>query len=143
MTIEPGLERNARPVRVIGVEQPGGDTEYGVKVNLDKQAWKDDQAELSLSYIASAHLGDAYEYGFTFGPLLTVTLAAPTPLLDAVHTWVTPVQRLMELASGKGESITYLQALGKNAAGEATPVVEVIEVDTTTVEPAAETEPQA
>lgn len=84
-----------------------------MKVNLDKQAWKDDQAELSLSYIARAHLGDAYEYGFTFGPLLTVTLAAPTPLLDAVHTWVTPVQRLMELASGKGESITFLQAIGK------------------------------
>lgn len=106
------------PVRSVTMpQQPGGDTEYGVKVNLDKQAWKDDQAELSLSYIASAHLGDAYEYGFTFGPLLTVTLAAPTPLLDAVHTWVTPVQRLMELASGKGESITFLQAIGKNGVG--------------------------
>lgn len=99
-------------------QQPSGDTEYGVKVNLDKQVWSDGEAELSLSYSASAHLGDAYEYGFTFGPLLNVTLNTPTPLLEAVHTWVTPMQRLMDLASGKGETITFLQAIGKNGVGD-------------------------
>lgn len=101
-------------------QHQSGDTEYTVKVNVDGQEWADDDAELSLNYVGSAHLGDAYEYGFAFGPVVEVDLTTPVPLLDAVRTWVTPLQRLMELASGKGESITYLQALGKNAAGEAT-----------------------
>lgn len=99
-------------------QRHSGDIEYTVKVNIEGQEWTDDDAELSLTYVGSAHLGDAYEYGFAFGPVVEVDLTTPVPLLEAVRTWVTPLQRVMELASGRGESITYLQALGRNAAGK-------------------------
>lgn len=94
------------------------DTEYKVQRNTDPQSWADEDATLSLSYVASAHLGDPFEYGFAFGPILAVDLAQAVPLLDAVGTWATPLLRVLELASGRGETITYLQAAGRNETGD-------------------------
>lgn len=86
---------------------------YEVQRSGAELAWSDDAATLTLSYQASAHLGDPFEYGFTFSPILELSLLTPVPLQNAIRTYVDPLQHALQLASGRRESLTYLEALGK------------------------------
>ncbi|MDW3851005.1 hypothetical protein NMK34_30810 [Micromonospora sp. BRA006-A] len=73
-----------------------------------EQSWSDSEAELKLSYDASLSIGDAYFYRMSFSPTLWIKLADRISLDECLKAWVEPIKRLVSLASGRSEQLTFL-----------------------------------
>lgn len=60
------------------------------------------------SYYGSFRSFDPYAFSMGFSPVLGCELAAAVPLRQLVDEWIDPVRRVVSIATGRSEEITYL-----------------------------------
>jgi ApeA N-terminal domain 1 len=71
------------------------------------QEWADDDA-VRLEFDGSMSIGDPYSFHMGFSPVAVLSAAAPLPLDEWLTRWVTPLRRLVALATGRQQDVTYL-----------------------------------
>ncbi|WP_169734294.1 ApeA N-terminal domain 1-containing protein [Hamadaea tsunoensis] len=82
---------------------------WTVEGNPDSsQEWDDETAKFRLEYDGSATIGDPYRHRMAFSPVAVVELASPATFDECIRDWVTPLHRVISLASGHSERLTYL-----------------------------------
>lgn len=74
------------------------------------QEWKDAGASISLTYHGSFRSFDAYAFSMSFSPVLSCELAEALSLRQMLDDWIHPLRRLVSIATGRAEGITYLTA---------------------------------
>ncbi|MFG1995317.1 hypothetical protein ACGFJ7_35610 [Actinoplanes sp. NPDC048988] len=81
---------------------------WQVEPNPDStQTWADDHAELTLDW-ASAVAQELAFFRMAFSPVAIVTLDEPLDVDDCLTMWIEPLRRIISLATGRVEDITYL-----------------------------------
>jgi hypothetical protein len=70
--------------------------------------WASDGDALDGHYRGSARVTDAYAFSIRHGPVMTASPKAPQPLRQLLDDWVTPVQAIASIATGKSQPLTYL-----------------------------------
>jgi hypothetical protein len=72
------------------------------------QRWSDDEAEVSLRFIGTWLGPDPYTFKLEFSPIVGVAQGEPVPLDTWRDLWIEPLRRLVSLATGRRERVTYL-----------------------------------
>jgi hypothetical protein len=72
------------------------------------QDWSDEEATVSFSFDASTSPLNGYAFHMAFSPVLEVKSASPMPFGQWIDDWVSPLRRIVCLATGRQERITYL-----------------------------------
>ncbi len=72
------------------------------------QEWTEGGTTLRLEYDGSARIGDPYSYRLAFSPVVLVQLDRYRSLTQWLDEWIDPITRLVALATGRREEITYL-----------------------------------
>lgn len=95
--------------------EPGGkylDVTWTVEGQPDStQEWSDADATLSWEFVGGATIGDPYYYRLHFSPMSRVTTQSPISFDEILEKWVTPIQRIVSLATGRAEKVTALTML--------------------------------
>lgn len=73
-----------------------------------RQEWKDDAATIGLTYYGSFRSFDPYNFSMGFSPVAFGRLDQPLSLRDLLDEWIQPLRRLVSIATGRAEEITYL-----------------------------------
>ncbi|MFD1826781.1 MULTISPECIES: hypothetical protein [Mumia] len=73
-----------------------------------RQEWNDTDATVGLTYFGSFRSFDPYTFGMGFSPVAWCRLEQPVPLRQLLDDWVTPLRRVVSIATGRAEEITYL-----------------------------------
>ena len=85
--------------------------------NLDLEAtceWEADGITLSVGYDGQMRAADAYEFRLTFSPVAIVSLSKSVPL--RVDDIVEPLHRIISLATGTSQDLTYVSVELRRAA---------------------------
>lgn len=90
--------------------------------------WEDDSATLSVGYNGLVRAADGYEFQLRFSPTATVRLPRPATLRSLVDDWVQPIRRMVSIATGKPETLTYLAVRPAGSNGSRTPWSQVFGV---------------
>lgn len=101
-----------RPIRSVNFPHPEA-TERSWGATYDKEstlAWNDRSGKLVVGYNCKASAGDLYRFRLQFSPVATVSLAEPASLRDIIDDWVQPLRRIISIATGQPETLTYLVA---------------------------------
>ncbi|WP_154606655.1 hypothetical protein [Rhodococcus sp. AQ5-07] len=72
------------------------------------QIWNDDGAEVTHEYNISYTAFDPYFFRVGFTPVVRIEVGQALTLRDWIDHWITPVQRITSVATGREERITYL-----------------------------------
>lgn len=72
------------------------------------QTWTDDGATLRLEYDGSARTFDPYFYSLAFSPVAHIQQQQPVSLRSWVDDWVEPLRRIVSLATGRRQDLTFL-----------------------------------
>lgn len=100
----------ARPIKSVNFPHPDA-TDRSWGATYDKEStltWDDDSAKLVVGYDGKASAGDAYRFRLQFSPAATVSLSEPASLREIVDDWVQPLRKIVSIATGKPETLTYL-----------------------------------
>lgn len=73
-----------------------------------KQEWNDAGATLGLTYFGSFRSFDPYAFSMGFSPVAWGRLDAPVPFGQLLDEWINPLRRVVSIATGRAEEITYL-----------------------------------
>lgn len=73
-----------------------------------KQEWTDAGASLGLTYYGSIRSFDPYAFGMGFSPVAWGNLDEPVPFGQLLSEWIYPLRRVVSIATGRPEEITYL-----------------------------------
>lgn len=73
-----------------------------------RQEWNDDTATVGLTYYGSFRSFDPYNFSMGFSPVAWGRLEQPLALRDLLDKWVQPLRRIVSIATGRSEEITYL-----------------------------------
>ena len=73
-----------------------------------RQEWSDADATVGLTYYGSFRSFDPYTFSMGFSPVAWCKLDEPVPLRQLLDDWVTPLRRVVSIATGRPEEITYL-----------------------------------
>lgn len=110
-----GLEAVAGFAPIKATRRPKPDDEdkfWGAKVNDEaNRTWQSDNASLTFAYEGSFRYLDAYEFRMGFGPVLTLRSNSPLTIFEWWTRWVTPMRRIITVATGAPRDVTYLLAL--------------------------------
>lgn len=73
-----------------------------------RQEWSDAGAAVGLTYYGSFRSFDPYTFSMGFSPVAWCKLDEPVPLSQALDDWIQPLRRVVSIATGRREDITYL-----------------------------------
>jgi hypothetical protein len=73
-----------------------------------KQEWNDAGATLGLTYYGSFRSFDPYAFSMGFSPVAWGKLDEPVPMSQLLDEWIYPLRRVVSIATGRPEEITYL-----------------------------------
>jgi hypothetical protein len=73
-----------------------------------RQEWNDPLATVGLTYYGSFRSFDPYTFSMGFSPVAGVRLDQPASLSDLLGSWIQPLRRVVSIATGRPEEITYL-----------------------------------
>lgn len=73
-----------------------------------RQEWKDDAATVGLTYYGSFRSFDPYNFSMGFSPVAFGRFDQPLSLRDFLDRWIQPLRRVVSIATGRAEEITYL-----------------------------------
>jgi hypothetical protein len=76
-------------------------------VSDSAQTWEDETARLTLSYNGTFHSFDPYAFRMGFSPVLRGELATAIPLSELLKEWISPIRRVVSIATGRAEDLTY------------------------------------
>lgn len=71
------------------------------------QTWKDKTAKLTLSYNGTFRSFDPYAFRMGFSPVLRGELTTAVPLRELLDDWINPIRRVVSIATGRAEDLTY------------------------------------
>lgn len=71
------------------------------------QTWEDKSAKLTLSYNGTFRSFDPYAFRMGFSPVLRGELATAVPLRELLDDWINPIRRVVSIATGRAEELTY------------------------------------
>lgn len=78
------------------------------------QTWSDGEAKLTFEFYTSSSVFDQYHFRVGFTPIVRIEVAEPLTLHEWVDRWVDPLKRIVSVATGREESITYLAVQHNN-----------------------------
>lgn len=73
-----------------------------------RQEWNDTDATVGMTYFGSFRSFDPYTFSMGFSPVAWCKLDQPVPLGKLLDDWVSPLRRVVSIATGRAEEITYL-----------------------------------
>jgi hypothetical protein len=73
-----------------------------------KQEWVDPGATVGLTYYGSFRSFDPYAFSMGFSPVAFGRLEQPVPMSQLLDEWIYPLRRVVSIATGRPEEITYL-----------------------------------
>lgn len=73
-----------------------------------KQEWTGTGATVGLTYYGSFRSFDPYAFSMGFSPVAFGKLDAPVPMSQLLDEWIYPLRRVVSIATGRPEEITYL-----------------------------------
>lgn len=95
------------PIKQTTFPQNGKGT-WSAELNPDScQEWKDSGGSLKLSFHGSFRTFDSHAFSMGFSPVVSAELAKPIRLRQLVDDWVTPIRRVVSIATGRAEELTY------------------------------------
>lgn len=71
------------------------------------QTWEDETARITLSYNGTFRSFDPYAFRMGFSPVLRGELATAVPLRELLDDWINPIRRVVSIATGRAEELTY------------------------------------
>ncbi|MEV4481712.1 hypothetical protein [Micromonospora coxensis] len=81
---------------------------WQVEPNPDStQTWTDEHATVTISWPSTIAQEIAF-FRMAFSPLLTIELTQPLDFDDCLEQWIEPLRRIISLATGRTEDITFL-----------------------------------
>lgn len=89
--------------------------EWTVSGNPDStQKWSDGDVTMLLEYVASIRSGDPYAFMFAASPVMRIESREGLTVDDWVHRWVDPLRRIVSIATGDSQPLTYIAVEGKD-----------------------------
>jgi hypothetical protein len=82
-----------------------------------KQEWDDAGVALGLTYYGSFRSFDPYAFSMGFSPVAFGKLEEPVSMSHLLDEWVYPLRRVVSVATGRPEEITYLAVYPVTADG--------------------------
>ncbi|MFC9250059.1 ApeA N-terminal domain 1-containing protein [Amycolatopsis thailandensis] len=99
----------AAPIKSTNFPTKGVTGNWSAELHSDSgQEWSDTGATMKLAYHGSFRLFDPYAFSMSFSPVLSCELAEAVPLRQLLDEWVTPLRRVISIATGRPEEITFL-----------------------------------
>jgi hypothetical protein len=74
------------------------------------QVWADEDIEFRLGYKMSARIMDPYSYRIGFSPVVDIEASRAFDLRQWVDEWVVPTRRIISIATGAAQDLTFLSA---------------------------------
>ncbi|WUR81366.1 hypothetical protein OG967_22445 [Streptomyces phaeochromogenes] len=89
---------------------PGGEEDrWAATVNASAAGkWSTEGAELTVSYYHRMRAMDPCEFNLAFSPVATVTLTEARPLAIALNQYIEPLRKIISIATGKPQDLSYL-----------------------------------
>ncbi|MFD4231406.1 hypothetical protein [Streptomyces sp. NPDC058545] len=109
-----GLDSILGTAPIKSVQTPGmhPDNPKGLwSANLDLEAggeWAEEGVALSVGYDGRMRAMDAYEFRLAFSPVATFTMGQSVPLRTVMDDFVEPLRRIVSIATGKSQALTYV-----------------------------------
>lgn len=110
-----------KPIRTGLLPHPKA-AEWTWSATYDKDsslAWDDDYAKLKVEYRNQANNDAGYQLNVRFSPTADIMLLAPQPLRTFLQDWVQPLRKVLSIATGQPETVTYLAVGGSEDRGHA------------------------
>lgn len=97
------------PIKRTTLPDKGAPRTWSAELASDfKQEWADGDATVGLTYYGSFRSFDPYTFSMGFSPVAWGTLEEPVPLRQLLDEWINPLRRVVSIATGRPEEITYL-----------------------------------
>ncbi|WP_439660594.1 hypothetical protein ACSHWB_03215 [Lentzea sp. HUAS TT2] len=97
------------PIKSTTFPEKGASGVWSAELHSDStQEWSGAGATMKLSYYGSFRSFDPYVFSMSFSPVLNCELAKALPLRQLLDEWITPLRRVVSIATGRPEEITYL-----------------------------------
>ncbi|MFJ4787584.1 hypothetical protein [Streptomyces sp. NPDC088794] len=89
---------------------PGGEEgRWAATVNESAVGkWSTDDAQLTVSYHQLMRALDPFEFNLAFSPVAKVTLTQPKSFENVVDQYVEPLRKILSIATGKSQELSYL-----------------------------------
>jgi hypothetical protein len=71
------------------------------------QVWVDEGMSLTFSFEGSFGIANPFAYEISFSPLVRLVASSPLSIDEWVENWIEPIRRIVCLATGRRERITY------------------------------------
>lgn len=99
---------------------PGGeDGRWAATVNASAAGtWSTEGAELTVSYYQRMRAMDPCEFNLAFSPVATVTLTEAKPLAIVLDQYIEPLRKILSIATGKPQDLSYLRVELEGREGE-------------------------
>ncbi len=72
------------------------------------QTWTHEDASLTLDFWGSFRTFDPYSFRMGFSPVLHAEFGEALPFLQLLDDWVQPIRKVVSIATGRPEPLTYL-----------------------------------
>lgn len=83
--------------------------DWTVSGNPDSsQKWSDDDVTVRLEYDAGIGIGNAYAFRFVVSPVVRIESREALTVRDWVDRWIVPLRRIVSIATGDAQPLTYL-----------------------------------
>lgn len=83
--------------------------DWAVSGNPDSsQKWSDEDVTVRLEYDASIAIGNAYAFRFVVSPVVRIESREAWTVREWVDRWIDPLRRIVSIATGDAQSLTYL-----------------------------------
>lgn len=97
------------PIKSTTFPEKGAAGTWAAELASDfKQEWTDPGATVGLTYYGSFRSFDPYAFSMGFSPVAWGTLEEPVPLSQLLDEWIYPLRRVVSIATGRPEDISYL-----------------------------------
>lgn len=109
----------ARPIGEVSFPTNGkSDAPFTMKRNKDAAlAWQGDQGDLRFEYTGRTNIGDGFQYKFDFVPVMSLELYESEPFEEFRDHWLIPMTKIIQVATGQSEKVTWLQVGGEDERG--------------------------
>lgn len=83
--------------------------EWAVSGNPDSsQEWSDQDVTVRLEYDASIGIGNPYAFRFVVSPVVRIESREALTVRDWLDRWIVPLRRIVSIATGDAQPLTYL-----------------------------------
>ena len=92
-----------------GVERRHLEGDWTVSGNPESsQKWSDDDITVRLEYDASIAVGNSYAFRFVVSPVVRIESREALTVRAWVDRWIVPLRRIVSIATGDAQPLTYL-----------------------------------